>query len=307
MHTILGSTGQIAIELARELHRLGHRELRLVSRHPKAVNDSDVVRAADLLDDQQTIDAVDGSHTVWFTAGLPPDTSRWRRQFPIMLGNAIVAARRANARLVFFDNTYMYPQDGRVLDEDTAFAPVGAKGRVRMQLAQQVVSMMRSGMPALIARAPEFYGPDRTKSITNSLVITPLLAGRPARVPVRDDVRRSLIWTPDASRALALLGTTDDAFGHTWHLPVDDDRLDYAQLVRLAADVFGTAPSYKVLPKWQMQLAGLLSSTARELWELLPRYGHDNIFVSAKFKQRFPDFRVTTYREGLAQIAAHRR
>ena len=40
----------------------------------------------------------------------------------------------------------------------------------------------------------------------------------------------------------------------------------------------------------------------RELEELLPRYKQDNIFVSDKFKKRFPDFRVTSYQEGMEII-----
>lgn len=41
-----------------------------------------------------------------------------------------------------------------------------------------------------------------------------------------------------------------------------------------------------------------------ELWELLPRYAQDNLFDSTRFKQRFPEFSVTSYREGIA--AFHR-
>lgn len=66
-------------------------------------------------------------------------------------------------------------------------------------------------------RAPEFYGPDRTQSITNTLTINAIKAGKPPRVPVRDDTKRTLIWTPDASRALAAVGNAPDAFGQTWH------------------------------------------------------------------------------------------
>jgi hypothetical protein len=40
-----------------------------------------------------------------------------------------------------------------------------------------------------------------------------------------------------------------------------------------------------------------------ELQELLPRYAHDNLFDSSKFKQAFPGFAVTSYRQGLALIA----
>lgn len=35
----------------------------------------------------------------------------------------------------------------------------------------------------------------------------------------------------------------------------------------------------------------------------MPRYGVDNIFVSDKFKKRFPEFRVTTFLEGLRAVA----
>ena len=36
--------------------------------------------------------------------------------------------------------------------------------------------------------------------------------------------------------------------------------------------------------------------------ELLPRYDVDNLFDSTKFKHRFPDFAVTSYRQGLETI-----
>ncbi|WP_220151291.1 MULTISPECIES: hypothetical protein [Brevibacterium] len=45
--------------------------------------------------------------------------------------------------------------------------------------------------------------------------------------------RRTLIWTPDASRALAALGNAPDAYGQAWHLPVDDS---HRELVAMAAE-----------------------------------------------------------------------
>jgi len=42
----------------------------------------------------------------------------------------------------------------------------------------------------------------------------------------------------------------------------------------------------------------------RDAAELLPRYAVDNVFVSDAFKTRFPDFRVTTFREGLDAIGS---
>ncbi|MGK3227449.1 NAD-dependent epimerase/dehydratase family protein [Enterobacter soli] len=303
MQTILGASGQIARELARELKRNYTDDLRLVSRHPQKVNDSDMTFAADLLDAQQTRNAVKGSDTVYFAAGLPPDSALWERQFPAMLINALEATRMAGAKFVYFDNTYMYPQSNAPQTEETRFAPRGRKGKVRAAMADQVLDeMKRAEIPVLIGRAPEFYGPGKTQSFTNALIFDKLKSGKQPRVPVRDDKLRTLIWTPDASRALAVLGNTPDAYGQSWHLPCCDDRLTYQQFVTLACDIFGQQADYSVISKLAFTAAGLVSKGAREIRELLPRYEFDNLFESAKFKQRFPDFAVTTYREGLEKI-----
>lgn len=303
MHTILGANGPIATGLARELRERYTDELRLVSRTPRKVHPDDRLVAADLLDGPATAAAVKGSRVVYFTAGLPADARLWETQFPTMLRNALAASRAAGATFVYFDNTYMYPQDGRVLTEETAFAPAGRKGRVRAAMASLVLEEMARGeMPVVIGRAPEFYGPGLTKSFTNALVIDRLKAGQTPRVPVRDDRLRTLIWTPDASRSLALLGATPDAYGQSWHLPCCDDRLTYRQFVTAACEVFRREPAWTVLDRRVLLLLGVFSKPLRELRELLPRYAADNLFDSSKFKRRFPGFAVTTYREGLTAI-----
>jgi nucleoside-diphosphate-sugar epimerase len=304
MQTILGANGQIATELARELKRNYSDELKLVSRRPRKIHDTDLLEAADLLDAKQTARAVQGSNVVYFTAGLPPDTQLWEQQFPSMLRNALAASRAAGAPFVYFDNTYMYPQDAQLQTEQTAFAPVGRKGRVRAAMAEMVLSEMARGeIPVLIARAPEFYGPAQTQSITNALVIDRLKAGKTPLAPVRDDRLRTLIWTPDASRSLALLGNTPAAYGQTWHLPCDDARPNYKQLIDWASQSFDRSCRHHRLPRWALSAAGLISKPVAELQELLPRYAHDNLFDSSKFKQAFPGFAVTSYRQGLALIA----
>ena len=303
MQTILGANGQIAIELARELRRAYTSDLRLVSRHPRKVNDADTLASADLMDAGQTAAAVRGSRVVYFTAGLPPDAQLWETQFPVMLKNALDACRAAGAAFAYFDNTYMYPQDDRLQTENTLFAPLGRKGRVRAAMATMVLEEMAHGdIPVLIGRAPEFYGPGQTQSFTNALVIENIVSGKKPRVPVRDDTRRTLIWTPDASRALAALGNTATAFGQTWHLPCCDDRLTYKQFVAMAAEVFGRDPSYTVIGKWTLLTVGLFSKRVRAIAELLPRYEQDSLFDSAKFKRAFPGFEVTSYRQGLESI-----
>ncbi|MBX3170392.1 MAG: NAD-dependent epimerase/dehydratase family protein [Candidatus Eremiobacteraeota bacterium] len=302
MQTILGA-GQIGHELAVELNRNFGAEIRVVSRRPQKVNETDQIMSADLLDATQTMEAVKGSEIVYLTAGLPMDTALWVAQWPVMMNNVIEACAAQGARLVFFDNTYMYPQTAEPQTESTPFLPYGEKGKVRARVASHLVTAMKAGrVQAVIGRAPEFYGPGKTQSITNSTIIEPLRQGQAARIFLRDDTLRSLIYTPDASRALALLGNTPGAYGETWHLPCDDRRLTYRQLVHLAAEIFGTTPKYRIVKRWQLWLASFFSKQVRDAAELLPRYEADNLFVSDKFKQRFPDFRVTTLREGLRAI-----
>lgn len=303
MQTILGAGGAIADELARELHRHYTTNIRLVSRRPKRVNDMDQLVAADLLNPAQTAEAVAGSEIAYLTVGLPLDTALWQRQFPVIMQNVIAACKQHHTKLVFFDNTYMYPQTGVVLTEETPFAPHGPKGQVRAQLAQLLLNEMAAGsITASICRAPEFYGPGKTQSFTNSAVFDAIRQGKKPRIFLRDDTLRTLIYTPDASRAMALIAHASDTYGQTWHLPCDDNRLTYQQLIATAGAVVGRTIPYSVVPQWQLSLLGLFNKRVRETAELLPRYRVDNVFVSDKFKRRFPQFGVTTYPDGISAV-----
>lgn len=307
MQTILGASGQIANELAKALKQHYTSDIRLVSRNPHKVNDTDEVMASNLLDAEQTSQAVAGSDIVYLTVGLPMDTAMWVEQFPQMMRNTIDACKRHSAKLVFFDNTYMYPQDSRILTEDTAFAPVGTKGKVRQQITENLLEEMNdsaSTLQAVICRAPEFYGPQATKSITNGLVFARIHQGKEPHVLLRDDKLRTLIWTPDASRAMALIGNTAEAYGQTWHLPCDDNRLTYRQLIAEAEDVYGRPLPYKILDRATMDERAKTRVAMRELQELLPRYEEHNWFDSSKFQAKFPDFEITRYRQGIEQIKA---
>lgn len=97
----------------------------MVSRRPKKVNDTDEAVAADLLDQEQTLRAVEGSERVCLTAGLPMDTQLWKEQWPVVMTNVIKACSVHKAKLVYFDNTYMYPQTEKPQTEDTPFVPNG--------------------------------------------------------------------------------------------------------------------------------------------------------------------------------------
>ena len=303
MQTILGSGGQIAEELTRELRRNFTDDIRLVSRNPREVDDADQLVPADLMDAEATDAAVAGSEIVYLTVGLPADSGLWEQRFPTMMANAIAACANHGSKLVFFDNTYMYPRTSAPQTEDTAFEPVGRKAGVRARIASMLLTEMDAGtIDAVICRAPEFYGPGKTQSVTNSAVFDRIKRGKQPLVPVDAHTRRTLIWTPDASRAMARIGNTPDAYGQTWHLPVDPDRLTYREMIGLAAEATGRRIRYITVPGWAFRIGGLINPAVREVEELLPRYRQDNVFDSSKFTARFPGFPVTSYPEGISQL-----
>jgi nucleoside-diphosphate-sugar epimerase len=303
MQTILGANGQIADELAKELKRKYTSDIRLVSRNPEKINDTDLLFPADLMDTAKTDGAVKGSEIAYLTVGLPMDTKSMTIQFPVIMRNVIDACKKHNTRLVFFDNTYMYPQNDKVLTEESEFAPVGQKGEVRKLVSSMLLEEMKlKQIEAVICRAPEFYGPGKTHGITNTIIFENIKQGKKLKVFLKDNTLRTLIWTPDASKAMALIGNTSDAFNQTWHLPCDDNRLTYKQFIDLASDIYGKQLKYSIISKSTLKLGAIFSKDLRELQELLPRYEHDNIFDSSKFKHRFPEFIITTYRQGIDQI-----
>ena len=136
---------------------------------------------------------------------------------------------------------------------------------------------MRAGtIEAAICRAPEFYGPGKTQSLSNSAVFNRIKEGKRPTIPVSAHTKRTLIWTPDASRAMGLIGNTPDAYGQTWHLPIDPDRLTYAQMIEIASEVTGRTIRSITIPERGFRIVGRFNPAVKEASELLPRYRGDN-------------------------------
>ena len=174
MLTILGAGGAIGNELAK---LLAQRKLpfRLVGRNPRMVPGATEVHPADLSDKGQTIQAVAGSTVVFLLAGLKYDRKIWAETWPRIMANTIEACKRANARLVFFDNVYMYGKVDGPMTEETTFNPSSKKGEIRARIATSLINEWKAGsLTAMIARSADFYGPDKRTSVPNVLVFEPM-------------------------------------------------------------------------------------------------------------------------------------
>lgn len=302
MQTILGANGVIANNLSKHLPRYTN-EIRLVSRNPKKINDTDQLMKADLLDAQQTADVIKGSKVVYLTAGIPYRTAIWRTQWPIVMQNVIDGCKRHNARLVFFSNVYPYGLVKGKMTEETPFNPCSKKGEIRATIETSLLNEVKNGnLQAQIVRAADFYGPHTPLSYLKVMVFDNLAKGKKAQWFISDQLKHSFTYTPDAGKATALLGNTDHAYNQVWHLPTDQNTLTGKEFMDMAAKAFGVAPNYMVLKKWMVQMAGLFIGDIKEMTEMLYQNEHDYLFDSSKFEKAF-DFKLTTYQEGLAEVA----
>lgn len=303
MHTILGANGIVGEELAKEL-RLNYSDtIKLVGRNPTKVHPDDVLCKADLFNMDDVHKALENTEIAYLTVGLPYTSEVWLRDWVRIMEHVIVGCKKQNCKLVYFDNTYMYPQDTPVQKEDTPMSSSGKKGMGKKLAAELLLKAIENKeLEAMICRAPEFYGPGKTKSFTNALIFDNLKKGKKPKVFLRDDVLRTLIYTPDAGKAMALLGNTPDAYGQTWHLPCDDNRLTSKEFIEQVSVQLGDEIKYEVLGPFKLKMASFFHVMVRETQELFPRYKIDNIFDSSKFKNRFPDFETTTYQAGIEEI-----
>jgi nucleoside-diphosphate-sugar epimerase len=298
MHVILGAGGAIAQLLERELSREGKR-VRLVSRNPGAAPDGIEVVRADLLDLDQTINAVSGATIVYLLVGLKYDHKIWRDLWPRIMRNTIEACKHANAKLIFFDNVYVYGKVKGLMTEETPFHPVSKKGEVRTQIATMLLDEMKAGnIMALIARSADFYGPLAGNSVLNILAFDKLAKGDKALWLVNDSVKHSFTFTPDAAKSLLLLAESETAWNQTWHVLTASNPPTGKEFITMIAHEFGADPKYRVLIRPLLKIAGLFNADIRESYEMLYQNDSDYLFDSTKFSKAFHT-EPTSYPEGI--------
>ena len=302
MQTILGAGGAIGTELAKALTPYTQK-IRLVSRTPRKVNPFDETFPADLANLRQVEKAVEGSKVVYLVAGVEYKTKVWEQKWPLIMHNVIRACKMHNARLVFFDNIYMYHRNHlHHMTEETPIHPTSKKGAVRAYIAQMLLEEMEEGeLTALIARAADFIGPKNSALVET--VCNNLKKGSKAMWFADADKIHTFTYTADAAKATALLGNTPDSFNQVWHLPTDHSPLTGKDWVKLFADELNVEPKIQVLPVWAVGALGLFIPVLKELKEMLYQYDRDYLFDSSKFEERF-SYKPVSPEEAVKQTVA---
>ena len=303
MITILGAGGAIGNELVKLL-AARKEPFRLVGRNPRPAPGATETVGADITDRDQTIRAVAGSKVVHLVVGLKYDHELWQEVWPRVMQNTIEACKRAGAKLLFFDNVYMYGKVGGPMTEETPFDPCSKKGEVRAKIATALINEWKAGsLTGMIARAADFYGPDTLNGVPNLLVFQPLSRNQKASWLVNDSVPHSYTYTPDAAQSLVRLAERATAWNQTWHVPTTPNPLTGKEFVTLVATEFGVTPKYRVLSRPMIRFAGWFNPLVGESYEMLYQSDSPYIFDSTKFAREF-GFTGTAYADGIRATAA---
>lgn len=302
LHTLLGANGTIANALLPVLKTQNH-QIRLVSRSPREVPGAESL-AANLLNRAQVFKAVEGSEIVYLLVGITYNAKVWEAEWPVIMRNVIDACKTFHAKLVFFDNVYMYGKVDGLITEETPYRPFSNKGRVRAGIAEMLWKEMQSGgIKAIIARAVDFYGPGVVdKSAAGILVFANMVKGKRAQWFINPDVPRSYNYIPDAARALDMLSHDETAFGQVWHLPSVQPALTGRQFVKIAAKHMSNTDKILVLPKWLLKIVGWFSPFMGEAYEMNYQDEYPFLFSSSKFEKEY-GFVPTSHQEAIKTTA----
>lgn len=302
LHVVFGA-GPIGLATVDELVARGM-QVRVVNRSGHAGVPSGVeVVTADASDPDAATAASKGASVVYQC--LNPKYHRWAEDFPPLQAGVVAASRAHGARLVSFENVYMYGDTGGVpMTESTPSRPHTRKGKVRHAMAEELRSLHEAGeLDVVTARASDYFGPGgREQSPLGELVIGKAMAGKSAQVVGNPDVPHSYTYIPDAGRTLAELGTRSDVGGEVFHVPNAPARSTRV-VIGLIADQLGTAVKVQHVPKLLLRGLGLFNPSVREVIEMLYEFEQPFVVDSSKVEQRL-GLVATPLEESLAATIA---
>ncbi|MGA2494292.1 MAG: NAD-dependent epimerase/dehydratase family protein, partial [Roseiarcus sp.] len=229
-----------------------------------------------------------GLSQVVLAIGFPYVGALWREAWPRTMTNFVEACAAEGARLVFFDNLYMYGPQTAPLSETTPLQPYGVKPAARVAATRIWLAASEAGRLRVAAlRAPDFYGAGAAQAHLGDTAFGALVRGGRAFFIGSPDMPHDFAYVPDCARAvISLLEAPDDAFGQAWHVPCAPTRTP-REILALGAAAIGVAPKAIGLPPALIAPLGLFMPPLRELAEMRFQWDRPYRVDSSRFRARF--------------------
>ena len=267
---ILGVNGGVGSQVSRMLQQRGWR-VRAMTRQRTSTGATDGVErvTGDAMNRQDVMDAAKGVSLIVHAVN-PPGYRNWESQVLPMLDNSIAAAEACGARIVFPGSVYNFGPDAfPLLTEDSPQKPFTRKGALRVEMERRLKMASMRGVPVLIVRAGDFFGPDARNNWFSQMLVKPGKPVRSVQNPAAPHAGHQWAYLPDVAETIGrLLDRADElpAFA-VYHMEGFWD-FDGLQLVEAIERVVGRLVKRRQLSWLGIKLAAPFVPLFREVLEM---------------------------------------
>jgi nucleoside-diphosphate-sugar epimerase len=237
------------------------------------------VVAADPMKPGSLVEACRGGGVIYDC--FEPSYANWKRVFPEVTGNVLLASIEVGADLVLASP--LISAEGENANEENDLLNAHNSNLIR----------------TLVARMPQLYG----ERVVNKLwqhIFESAALGKKAHWMGDPDVVRSLLYVGDAASKIVLLGRSLWAYGRAWNLsgPAPISGRAFIQLVYRAA---GSEEKVGHWGRGVMLTGRLLDSNAKGFLDLPYDYYQPFVLDGSKFAEGFPSSAYIPHDEAIAR------
>ncbi len=213
---VIGATGGVGGAAMRALQRRGWR-IKALNRNPKAAAKAHPTPGVtwikgDAMVPADVLAAAEGAALIVHGAN-PPGYRNWGKLVLPMLDSTIAAAKAHRARILFPGTVYNYgpdvyePDGASGVTETAPQNPRTRKGKIRAEMERR---LQASGVPTIIVRAGDFFGPGATANSWFLQIVKPGRSVRSISNPAAKDAGHAWAYLPDLGETMARLAERAD-------------------------------------------------------------------------------------------------
>jgi nucleoside-diphosphate-sugar epimerase len=292
---ILGATGPTGFHLAVELRKSGTSVGVVARDHGKLARlfpDPAIDKhAADVLDPNQTLRAIDGCELIYDCVGLPGDQMHLH---PVTASNIAEALKRTETRCVQVSSYWSYYPQVRAEMNESHPRLGGPPWVVWRRDAEDI--LFAAG--AAILHLPDFYGPQvHVSTLQNALLEA--AAGKTVNWLGKPITPREYIYVPDAMRIAAAIGRRPEAFGAHWCLP-GSGPLSGPAFADITGRHLGRRVKLRSASMTMLRLVSLFNKDLRGLLQVAPEYMKPVRYDASKLIALLGPQQMTSYENGIS-------
>lgn len=267
---VLGARGGIGGHLMTMLLQRGWRVRALVrGALPSSVHARQEWVEGDAMNAGDVLKAAQGASLIVHAVN-PPGYRNWETLVLPMLENTIHAAESVGARIVLPGTVYNFGPDALPdVTEQSAQRPVTKKGAIRVQMEKRLREASGRGVPVLIVRAGDFFGPSAQNNWFSQALVKPGKKLASISNPGRDGVGHQWTYLPDMAETIGKLLDREAELERyaAYHMEGFWDH-DGTQMAGAIQRVLGRTITTKPVPWWLFRLASPFVTMFREVMEM---------------------------------------